>query len=370
VSLTPDIAIVGAGPAGSVAAIILARHGVPVTLIEQHRFPRDKVCGECLSALGTEVLDRLGLLQPLLGLHPARLHRALLHSSDGHTTQSVLPRPMLGISRALLDAFLLQEARASGAKIWQPARVEGIDDSCPPELALRVRDLSSNSIEKLRASCVLIADGKSSLMDSSPAPTGDLGIKSHWTGIRAARDMIELFGCKGCYGGSAPIEGELWNLAFSVPAERVRANPDLKSLFCELCAENTALHECVAGARRVTDWLASPLPRFGVRRKWPNCIIPLGNAAAAIEPIGGEGMGLAMRSAELASDALLVNRGAWSELVRDQLQSSFQRLWKTRGMICRAGGVVSSNPTLSRLIFPLLSPHESLLQGVLQLAGK
>src|SRR5690242_4305666 len=87
------IAIVGAGPAGSTAAILLARHGLPVTLIEQHRFPRDKVCGECLSALGIEVLDRLDLLEPLLELHPTRLRRALLHSSDGHTTQAILPRP-------------------------------------------------------------------------------------------------------------------------------------------------------------------------------------------------------------------------------------------------------------------------------------
>ena len=57
----PDVVIIGAGPAGSIAAIILARAGIDVVLIEQHRFPRDKVCGECLSALGIDVLRRLRL---------------------------------------------------------------------------------------------------------------------------------------------------------------------------------------------------------------------------------------------------------------------------------------------------------------------
>jgi len=50
--------VIGAGPAGSTAAMLLARAGWSVTLVEQHRFPRDKVCGECLSALGIDVLTR------------------------------------------------------------------------------------------------------------------------------------------------------------------------------------------------------------------------------------------------------------------------------------------------------------------------
>src|SRR2546423_11904766 len=115
----PAATIIGAGPAGSVAAVVLARAGWNVTLIEQHRFPRDKVCGECISALGIEVLERLDLAAPL---HWRKLTRSALVAPDATTALVQLPRPMWGLSRAALDDALLNRARAAGACIEQPAR--------------------------------------------------------------------------------------------------------------------------------------------------------------------------------------------------------------------------------------------------------
>src|SRR5437763_11034461 len=95
----PHGIVIGGGPAGSIAAILLARAGWDVQLIEQHRFPRDKVCGECLSALGAEVIDRLGLIDSFQQLSPVRLTRAMIHSPQGNTLDVALPQPMWGISR-------------------------------------------------------------------------------------------------------------------------------------------------------------------------------------------------------------------------------------------------------------------------------
>ena len=83
-------------------------------------------------------------------------------------------------------------------------------------------------------------------------------------------------------------------------------------------------------ARRVGAWLASPLPRFGVDHDWPERVIPLGNAAAAVEPVGGEGMGLAMRSAELAVAHLLhvIRNGLAFDPAR--LRRAFSALWRPR----------------------------------------
>jgi 2-polyprenyl-6-methoxyphenol hydroxylase-like FAD-dependent oxidoreductase len=109
---------------------------------------------------------------------------------------------------------------------------------------------------------------------------------------------LKLFGVTGHYVGVAPIEDGRSNVAFSVPAKRLEAfRGDLDALWRQLLTENPTLAERFGGAERVSDWLASPLPRFAIQRRWPEGVIPLGNAAAALEPIGGEGMGLAMRSA-------------------------------------------------------------------------
>src|SRR6185437_17083061 len=105
-SLVQHVTIIGAGPAGSAAAIMLARRGWPVTLIEQHRFPRDKVCGECLSALGIDVLERFGLMPVLREKGGISLVEAILHDSEGASHTTPLPRPMLGISRHVLDNLL------------------------------------------------------------------------------------------------------------------------------------------------------------------------------------------------------------------------------------------------------------------------
>src|SRR5207237_1962842 len=110
-----------------------------------------------------------------------------------HTTHSTLPRPMLGISRAAFDAFLLDQATAAGAQIMQPARVEHIDDTRGDGVRLIVRDLHRNTIDELVSSCVLLADGKSSLIGSSTTLTGDLGFKFHWSGFASAGNVIAMY---------------------------------------------------------------------------------------------------------------------------------------------------------------------------------
>ena len=359
----PSALVVGAGPAGSVAALLLARSGWSVTVVEQHRFPRDKVCGECLSALGAEVLRRHGLFDALLELGVVRLDRTLLHAPSGVCVDAPLPRPMWGVSRTALDGLLLDQAAKAGVRVLQPARCEALAGASLPYN--RVRDLVTNRFEKLRADRVLLADGKSALPGRPPAPTGDLGIKTHFEEVDGPRDAVELFGLHGCYGGLAPVEGGRWNAALSVPAARVRRHGgNLAALFAQLLDENPALRRRLRWARQVGGWLASPLPRFDVKSRWPPGVIPLGNAAAAVEPIGGEGMGLAMRSAELAATAL--SQGTSAEALRGR----YRRLWSTRRLACRAGATLAATPRLARPAARLLSAMPWTLRAGMALMGK
>ncbi len=360
-----NVLVIGGGPAGSLAAILLGRRGKDVTLVEQSRFPRDKVCGECLSATGIDVLTRHGLCHRLRLRGAIELTRSLFHASTGESCEIELPLPMLGISRSVLDAFLLDEARDAGARVMQPVRCEGVEPNDSGVTAV-VRSLIDQSVQTIRADVALIADGKAKLLPEPPVPTGDFGIKAHFTDIDAPPNAIELFGVVGHYGGLSAVEGGRWNSSFSVPAERLKgAGGNLDRLFAEIVAENPALARRFAGATRCSEWHTSPLPRFGVARHWPANILPIGNAAAAIEPIGGEGIGLAMRSAELAVEWLM-NGGASPH----ELRSKYDDLWRSRRLACRAVARLISSPTWAGHLVNLAGRDELFSQRAMEWMGK
>ena len=105
-----DVAIVGAGPAGSTLAAILARRGVSVALVDRDEFPRDKLCGEFLSYDALPILDRLGVTfdaPPIARCRVVARHR--VYEFD-------FPAPARGVSRHLLDELLFRTAIAAGAQ--------------------------------------------------------------------------------------------------------------------------------------------------------------------------------------------------------------------------------------------------------------
>ncbi len=236
--------------------------------------------------------------------------------------------------------------------------------------AVTWRDLNTNQSHHLECDWLLIADGKGALSSTAFPPTGDFGIKAHFQNIDGPRDAIELFGVQGHYGGLAPIENNLWNTAFSIPAPRLKtAAGDLDALFKTITQENPTLKKRFIAATRTTPWLASPLPRFPVTTRWPAHVIPLGNAAAALEPLGGEGMGLAMRSADLAANALI----HWTQNNKTPLQQlphDFNHLWGVRSLTCQTIAKIFSSPDLATAVVTLLSENTVALSALLRWTGK
>ena len=369
----PSVLIIGGGPAGAGAAIVLARAGWDVTVAEQHRYPRDKVCGECLSSVGFDVLGRLGLQDGLRSAGAIPLTRSVMHAPSGASLDTPLPRPMWGLSRLRLDQLLLDAAVRAGARLLQPARCEALDVEAPERPRARIRDLTANTVQWSIADFAIIADGKASIgTPDVPTATGDFGIKAHFSNVSGPRDAIELFSAGGTYGGLAPIEGDRWNAAFSVRADVLREYAgDVDALFQRaLVATNNALTRRLRSATRVGAWLAAPLPRFGVRRNWLHRVIPIGNAAAALEPIGGEGMGLALRSAELAAYALLASHGQWTTSDESRLRAAYQRLWRTRRAACRGAALAMSSSAWAEALVPVAQSSPVLVRAVAALMGK
>lgn len=354
-----NVLVIGGGPAGSLAATLLARRGVAVTLVEQHRFPRDKVCGECLSALGREVLRRHDLEAPLAAIGQ-KLGAARLFSRTTDVAMP-LPKPMLGVSRAVLDEYLLAAAKNAGATVLQPARVERVDATASGT-RVAVRCLASNNVNPLTADYVLAADGRAAFTSPRPAATSDLGVKAHFQNVSADPSEITLYGGLGCYGGVAPIEGGRWNVAFSVPRSAVaHVRGDIATWWKTLLSESPAMRRHFSAATPIGAWLASPLPRHTPAKNWPERIIPIGASACAIEPVGGEGMGTALRSAELAVTALL-------DGTTQDLPTQYQTLWDRRGLFCRLGGTLLADPDWSEVIGMARSPAPQ--RAAMWLAGK
>jgi menaquinone-9 beta-reductase len=357
-----EILVVGAGPGGCVAAIGLARAGFAVKLVEAVRFPRDKVCGECVSAMGLAGLNRMGVLAALEVTEPAKLIRTTLIGPDGRASTRPLGAEMWGVTRRRLDEVLLGQAREAGVRVVQPGRVEKIDKN-------RATIRTAEGVEEVGFDWAVVGDGSSGLLGGRPRPSGDLGVKLHLRGVRADAGSIHLFTLAGSYGGLAKVEGDLWNVAVSVPAEVVkRCRGDLEEVWRGVVGASGFLREAVAGAERVGEILAAPLPRFGVRPSWPAGVIPVGNAAAALEPIGGEGMGLAIRSAELAVEAIVAAGGG--EVDVERLRARYRKLWRTRRAACRAAAMALSQPRLAPVMIRVSRACPPLTRAVLRLMGK
>jgi 2-polyprenyl-6-methoxyphenol hydroxylase-like FAD-dependent oxidoreductase len=114
--------VVGAGPGGSVTALLLARLGLDVVLLDRTAFPRPKPCGDCLSAAATGLLERLGLLDRVRAAGASSLARWDIIAPGGTVATGRLPgRPALALERRILDAVLLDAARDAGARFTRAA---------------------------------------------------------------------------------------------------------------------------------------------------------------------------------------------------------------------------------------------------------
>jgi len=126
---THDVIIVGAAPAGSLAALVLARAGHRVALLDRAAFPRVKVCGNCINPAAWDIWDKLGLTESYAALPHQELAGFTLHSEGRPIFQQTF-RPQRGpraIARDVLDDWLRLEAEAAGAEFLPETAVTGID---------------------------------------------------------------------------------------------------------------------------------------------------------------------------------------------------------------------------------------------------
>lgn len=257
-----DLVVIGGGPAGAAIAALAARRGVETLLIEKDRFPRDKVCGEFLSAEGCAVLLRLGLLPTLIEKGAMPMEACLLADAKGRAVTSPLPdlpgagRTAWGISRAVLDAVLLNHAASCGATVREQtvAIRPRLEDGRVTGVVTR-KAQGTGGDETIGAGLVIAADGRRSVLQRALHPRiGDplttspkswFGFKAHFPDrTQGLGKRIELFVFEGGYAGLGPVEGGRLNLALIARVDALKAcGNSPQRLFEERMLNNPLLKE-------------------------------------------------------------------------------------------------------------------------------
>jgi flavin-dependent dehydrogenase len=328
----PDPVIVGGGPAGAAAAIMLARAGRAVTLIERDAAPADKVCGDFLGADAVRAIRALGVDVAALSPSPIDAVR-LVHGN--RMASAPLPFAALGLTRRALDAALLNAAQRRGATVLRGHRVRGVSQYGE---ALR---LDCASLGPIVARTVFLASGKHDVR-GAPRPAhgnGLVGMKMYFAldaRQRAAlRGHVELILFSGGYAGLQLVESDRAVLCMLVPASRVRAAPATwPGLLDSLMEECPHLADRLAGARplRERPVAVARLPygylHASAPQDWPG-LFRLGDQASVIGSFAGDGVALALGSAALAARVWLAGGNAsgmyhraWRSQVASQIRAS------------------------------------------------
>lgn len=375
----PDLLVIGGGPAGAAIAALAADQGVRVLLLEKERFPRDKVCGEFVSAEGCAVLARMGLLDALVAKGAMPMDACLLADAKGRSVASPLPdlpragRTALGISRAVFDEALLNHAASRGlvvrdtttatAPIVEDGRVAGINLHGAGE---------NGAEESVRATIVIAADGRRSMLQRALIPgIGDplttsprswFGFKAHFpdrTGGLARR--IELFVFAGGYAGLGPVEGGRLDLALIARVDALNAcGGSPQRLFEERMLANPLLASRLHGEAPCSPWKTIGPLRFNVRRPASHGAIFLGDAAGTIDPFSGEGMSNALRGAELALPFVLdaLQRGGLTDAASHAWSKCWRAAFAPVTRRARLFGRIFEHPRPAALAMSLLRlPH-------------
>ena len=299
-----DVIIVGARCAGSPLAILLARAGLRVCVVDRARFPSDTPSTHGIQPSGVKILDRLGVLEPLLKVTPA-IERATIAFEDDRVVTDFAPlvgAPMVSARRVTLDAILLEAAVSAGAEVRTQTAVTGLVEDRG-----RVAGVQTKSGE-LRAPLVVGADGIRSAVARSigaaeyhQTPAGRVFTWAYFEGAEADDGHMWLGGI-GDHGFLAfPTDAGLF-MAAVVPSieRRDEVLADREAVHAAELAHWPELEATLAGARRVGPIRVMSRDGFFRESAGPGWVL-VGDAGHFKDPTPGQGISDALRQAvELA----------------------------------------------------------------------
>jgi flavin-dependent dehydrogenase len=389
-----DAVVIGAGPAGGAAAILLAMAGWRVVLVEQHAYPRQKVCGECVGAGNLALLDRLGVGPEFRRLAGVELRHAAWMSSSANI-RAALPvcredpypygRPL---GRDAFDTLLLERARSMGVRILQPARVRAVRGT-----AGKFRcEIAAAATSTVVASVIIDAHGSwerapdfgtDDAPPRRPQRASDLfAFKATFRRTTLEPGYLPVLALDGGYGGMVVADRERTTIACCLRRDTlhrlrrrragVPAGAVVEAFLRESCR---GVGAALGAATRDGRWLSVGPLRPGIRLQSPAGVFRVGNAAGETHPLIGEGISMALQSAALLvgilaqAPAATIDRG---DALRKQAAyaSAWRAAFLPRSRLAALYAHVAMRPALARPALSLLRRWPALLTRAAGWAGK
>ncbi len=368
-----DVLIVGAGPAGSAAAITLAGAGFDVVLIDQQAFPRDKICGDGLIPDAHHALRRLGLLDAVLARARSVRHVAVIGPRGGRID---VPGTLAVLPRRELDAMLCQAAVEAGARMHAPVRFIGLleEDQGAGEVGTRrvvgatVR--AGDATREVRATWVLIASGAppqalmASGMCERRTPTG-VALRGYVKNLAMVDHITELEvvwhpRMKRGYGWIFPGPDGVFNIGVGVAHSHALGGDsgqsmqdiNLRTMFDEFTRVHRAAGDLLAGGEWVGELKGAPLrcSLRGAKLSRPGLMVT-GEAAGSTYAFTGEGIGKALETGLAAADVLI--QGRHHQQPEAQVRTTYEQRVRTlapRYEMYDKANIVNMHPWLVDLV--------------------
>jgi flavin-dependent dehydrogenase len=386
-SKTYDAIILGGGPGGATAGLLLAKWGWRVAIVEKRNFPRPKLCGDFISAPAVALLLELGLGAEFLELAGPEVRRVGIFEADSISTA---PMPQgtdalwgRALSRKQLDNLILTSAARAGAELWQPwtaLRLEKRGDRWHCHIG------NPGRTRELFAPVIIVATGS-----LEPGPlrfdcrnehdeSDFLAFKAYFRECDLPNDLMPLLVFPGGYGGLVHCRQGRVSLSCCIRRRTLhrirqpqrRAADAVLQHICTTCA---GARSTLARARLDGTWLAAGPIRPGIRHAYSGGLFFVGNVAGEAHPIIAEGISMAVQSAWLLSRSLVAG-GSRTLIgrVQDEIGQDYSARWAAafaqRIRASFAFAAFSIHPGVTALARPIIKSFPGLLTCGAYLAGK
>jgi flavin-dependent dehydrogenase len=402
-----DALVIGGGPAGASAAILLAQAGWNIAVVEKKPFPRRKVCGEFVAATSWPLLAALGVAESLLAQAGPEIRRVGLYAGTSMLS-APMPTPRDGarawgraLGREHFDSALLARAAVAGAVVLQPWTVARVARTahgygCTLLANEKGPGVGATAACNLRARIVIAAHGS---WEPGPLPTqrrrhppraSDLfAFKAHFRHGQLPSGLMPLLIFPGGYGGMVQSDGGRLSLSCCIRRDALEgcrrrwgiagkpARADA-AVGAHIEASCRGAREALCGAALEGAWLSAGPIRPGIRPFRHEGIFTVGNAAGEAHPIVAEGISMAIQSAWLLCAQLAARQeAALAADASDALAAigyEYERSWRENfGTRVRAAALfaqLSMRPATARRVLALAKRAPAILTLGARWSGK